>query len=203
MAASIPSADWSFSKRRPRPNSWRAARPASDASRRCVGRLQPATASRAKTHRARTCSSICSTLARARAPPSNEETPTASGELRLGERPYTLVAELSYRCPLGSRVLLESGGRSAAGASSPPRPGAESSEKPRRSECLQVQPHGRREPLMRDDLEITGCCGARGWSLSANLISSGIPADGERLARGRWADSLQLSVQDVDPMGAA
>jgi pyrroloquinoline quinone biosynthesis protein E len=60
------------------------------------------------------------------------------------------------------------------------------------------------EPLVRDDLEEL-VAAARASELYVNLITSGIPADGERLGRLAAAglDSVQLSVQDVDPAGAA
>ena len=46
---------------------------------------------------------------------------------------------------------------------------------------------------------------ARKSDLYVNLITSGIPADADRLARLAAAglDSLQLSVQDTDPHGAS
>ena len=57
---------------------------------------------------------------------------------------------------------------------------------------------------MRPDLEAL-VAAARKSDLYINLITSGIPADPERLARlaGAGLDSLQLSVQDSDPHGAA
>jgi pyrroloquinoline quinone biosynthesis protein E len=116
-------------------------------------------------------------------------------------RPYTLVAELSYRCPLScgycsnpveldkhaleldtaawKRVLGEA---AALG-------------------ILQVNLTGG-EPLVRDDLEEL-VAAARGHELYVNLITSGVPLPAERLARLRAAglDSLQLSVQDTDGEG--
>ena len=60
------------------------------------------------------------------------------------------------------------------------------------------------EPLVRGDLEAL-VAAARESDLYINLITSGIPADAERLARLAAAglDSVQLSVQDSDPRGAA
>jgi PqqA peptide cyclase len=116
-------------------------------------------------------------------------------------RPYTLVAELSYRCPLScgycsnpleldrhtreldtatwTRVLGEAAGLG----------------------ILQVNLTGG-EPLVRDDLEEL-VAASRKNDLYTNLITSGVPLPAERLARLRAAglDSLQLSVQDTDGEG--
>ncbi|MDB4980703.1 MAG: hypothetical protein JWM82_1455, partial [Myxococcales bacterium] len=117
-------------------------------------------------------------------------------------RPYTLVAELSYRCPLScgycsnpleldkhaheldtaawKRVLGEA---AALG-------------------ILQVNLTGG-EPLVRDDLEQL-VAASRGHDLYTNLITSGVPLPRARLERLKAAglDSLQLSVQDTDATGA-
>ena len=117
-------------------------------------------------------------------------------------RPYTLVAELSYRCPLQcgycsnpieldkhtaeldtatwKRVLGEA---AALG-------------------ILQVNLTGG-EPLVRDDVEEL-VAEARARELYVNLITSGVPVDRARLARLKAAglDSLQLSVQDTDGEGS-
>ena len=116
-------------------------------------------------------------------------------------RPYTLIAELSYRCPLAcgycsnpleldrhvreldtttwQRVLGEA---AALGV-------------------LQVNLTGG-EPVVREDLE-TLVAEARARELYVNLITSGVPLPAERLARLKAAglDSLQLSVQDTDAVG--
>jgi pyrroloquinoline quinone biosynthesis protein E len=124
----------------------------------------------------------------------------AAGE---APRPYTLVAELTYRCPLACgycsnptelwreapeldtegwrRVIAEA---AALGV-------------------LQVNFTGG-EPLVRSDLEaLVGEAHAR--ELYVNLITSGIPADADRLARLAAAGlaSVQLSIQDTDARGAA
>ncbi|HVZ74563.1 MAG TPA: pyrroloquinoline quinone biosynthesis protein PqqE [Polyangia bacterium] len=116
-------------------------------------------------------------------------------------RPYTLVAELSYRCPLScgycsnpleldkhaaeldtatwTRVLGEA---AALG-------------------ILQVNLTGG-EPLVRDDVEEI-VAAARKHELYTNLITSGVPLPRARLEllRAAGLDSLQLSVQDVDAEG--
>jgi len=119
-------------------------------------------------------------------------------------RPYTLIAELTYRCPLGcaycSNPLDMSGGVDAELETSDwERVFAEAAA----LGVLQVNLTGG-EPLVRRDLEAL-VAAARARELYVNLITSGIPADAERL-RGLAAaglDSLQLSVQDVDQQGAA
>jgi len=118
-------------------------------------------------------------------------------------RPYTLVAELTYRCPL------------ACGYCSNPLDLA------RHSAELDTAGWGRvftdaaalgvlqanltgGEPLVRPDLTAL-VAAAHAQELYVNLITSGIPADRARLAElaGAGLDSIQLSVQDVDPHGAA
>jgi pyrroloquinoline quinone biosynthesis protein E len=118
-------------------------------------------------------------------------------------RPYTLIAELTYRCPL-----------SCAYCSNPLELGSHTAElttddwarvfvEAAALGVLQVNLTGG-EPLVRGDLEAL-VAAARKSDLYVNLITSGIPADADRLARLAAAglDSLQLSVQDSDPHGAA
>ncbi|HSY41410.1 MAG TPA: pyrroloquinoline quinone biosynthesis protein PqqE [Polyangia bacterium] len=118
-------------------------------------------------------------------------------------RPYTLIAELTYRCPL-----------SCAYCSNPLELGRHDAElttddwarvfaQAAALGVLQVNLTGG-EPLVRGDLEPL-VAAARKSDLYINLITSGIPADPDRLARLAAAglDSLQLSVQDSDPHGAA
>ena len=121
----------------------------------------------------------------------------------VAPRPYTLVAELSYRCPLScaycsNPVDLERR-RDELGTADWKRVFAEAAA----LGILQVNLTGG-EPLVRDDLEEL-VAAARASELYVNLITSGIPADGDRLGRlvAAGLDSLQLSVQDVDPAGAA
>jgi PqqA peptide cyclase len=118
-------------------------------------------------------------------------------------RPYTLVAELSYRCPLScgycsnplelarhTEELDTAGWRRVFGEAAA-------------LGVLQVNLTGG-EPLVRADLEEL-VAAAHQHELYTNLITSGIPVDPARLARLAAAglDSVQLSVQDVDPAGAA
>lgn len=118
-------------------------------------------------------------------------------------RPYTLVAELTYRCPL-----------SCAYCSNPLELGRPADEldtatwgrvfrEAAELGVLQLNLTGG-EPLARSDLEAL-IAEAHASELYVNLITSGIPADAERLARLKAAglDALQISVQDTDAAGAA
>ena len=117
-------------------------------------------------------------------------------------RPYTLVAELTYRCPL--RCLYCSNPVDYA------RHGEELDSATwrrllREAEALgivQVNLTGG-EPLVREDLEPL-IEEARRLDLYVNLITSGIPLTRERLARFRalGLDSVQLSIQDVAAPGS-
>jgi pyrroloquinoline quinone biosynthesis protein E len=118
-------------------------------------------------------------------------------------RPYTLIAELTYRCPLGcgycSNPLelarhadeLDTGGWARVFAEAAALG------------VLQVNLTGG-EPLIRPDLEVL-VAAAHDRELYVNLITSGIPVDAARLARlvAAGLDSVQLSIQDSDPRGAA
>jgi len=114
---------------------------------------------------------------------------------REAERPYTLIAELTYRCPL--RCVYCSNPLDYA------RHRDELTESEwqrvfREAEALgvvQLNLTGG-EPLVRDDLE--GLVGAaRALDLYTNLITAGVPLSRERLERLRDAglDSVQLSIQ--------
>jgi PqqA peptide cyclase len=118
-------------------------------------------------------------------------------------RPYTLVAELTYRCPLACGYC-----------SNPLELGRHTDELDTAAwtrvlgeaaalGVLQVNLTGG-EPLVRADLE-TLVAAARREDLYVNLITSGIPSDGARLQRLAAAglDSVQISIQDTDPRGAA
>jgi pyrroloquinoline quinone biosynthesis protein E len=114
------------------------------------------------------------------------------------ERPYTLVAELTYRCPL--RCVYCSNPLDYA------RHGEELDTATwlrvlREAEDLgvvQVNLTGG-EPLVRDDLEAI-VEEARRLDLYTNLITSGVPLRRERLARLRalGLDNVQVSIQDTE-----
>ena len=117
-------------------------------------------------------------------------------------RPYTLVAELTYRCPL--RCVY---------CSNPLDYGRHGEELDtetwlrvlREAEDLgvvQLNLTGG-EPLVRDDLEAI-VEEARRLDLYTNLITSGIPLRRERLARFRelGLDNVQISIQDTEAAGS-
>jgi pyrroloquinoline quinone biosynthesis protein E len=118
-------------------------------------------------------------------------------------RPYTLVAELTYRCPLrcaycSNPVELERHGRELDTATWRRVLGE--------AEALGVvQLHlSGGEPLLRDDLEAL-IEEAHARQLYTNLITSGTPLTFERL-RGlaeRGLDAVQISFQDARPGAAA
>ncbi|HXG03156.1 MAG TPA: pyrroloquinoline quinone biosynthesis protein PqqE [Candidatus Binatia bacterium] len=117
--------------------------------------------------------------------------------MSTAERPYTLVAELTYRCPL--RCVYCSNPLDYAR-----RPDALSTEDWRRvfreaEDLGVVQLHlTGGEPLLRDDLEPL-VEEARRLDLYTNLITSGVPLTRERLAglARRGLDNVQVSIQDV------
>ncbi|HTQ75833.1 MAG TPA: pyrroloquinoline quinone biosynthesis protein PqqE [Burkholderiales bacterium] len=112
-------------------------------------------------------------------------------------RPYTLVAELTYRCPLRCSYC-----------SNPIDWAKRKSELDtetwlrvfREAEDLGVVGLNLTggEPIVRRDLEEL-IAGARKLDLYTNLITSGIPLSRERLASFRAAglDNVQVSIQDV------
>lgn len=112
-------------------------------------------------------------------------------------RPYTLVAELTYRCPLRcvycSNPLDYASHQDALSTEDWLRVFREAEG----LGVVQLNLTGG-EPLIRDDLE-TLVEGARALDLYTNLITSGIPCTRERLARLRAGglDNVQVSIQDV------
>jgi pyrroloquinoline quinone biosynthesis protein E len=114
-----------------------------------------------------------------------------------GDRPYTLVAELTYRCPL--RCVY---------CSNPVDYARHADELDTETWCrvfreaealgvVQLNLTGG-EPALRADLEAL-IEEARRLDLYTNLITSGIPLTYERLSgfRALGLDSVQLSIQDV------
>jgi PqqA peptide cyclase len=121
----------------------------------------------------------------------------------VAERPYTLVAELTYRCPLACAYCSNPLELARHDAELSTDDWARVFREAAALGVLQVNLTGG-EPLVRADLEIL-VAAARASDLYINLITSGIPEDAERLKRLAAAglDSLQLSVQDSDSHGAA
>ncbi len=112
-------------------------------------------------------------------------------------RPYTLIAELTYRCslrcPYCSNPLDYARHSAELDTATWLRVFREAED----LGVVQLNLTGG-EPLIRDDLERL-IEAARGLDLYTNLITSGIPLTRERLARFRalGLDSIQLSIQDV------
>ena len=112
-------------------------------------------------------------------------------------RPYTLVAELTYRCPL--RCVYCSNPLDFARH----RDGLDTEDwlrifrEAENLGVVQLNLTGG-EPLLRADLEAL-VEGARALDLYTNLITSGIPLARERLAelKRRGLDNVQVSIQDV------
>jgi PqqA peptide cyclase len=124
--------------------------------------------------------------------------PGNGGGIGEGPRPYTLVAELSYRCPLRcvycSNPVEYARHRDELDTDGWLRVFREAED----LGVVQLNLTGG-EPLVRDDLEAL-VEGARALDLYTNLITSGIPLARERLARLRalGLDNVQLSIQDVE-----
>jgi len=118
------------------------------------------------------------------------------------DRPYTLIAELTYRCPLRcvycSNPVDFAEHKDRLGAEDWKRVLTEADE----LGVMQLNLTGG-EPLVRSDLEDI-VRHAAGLGLYTNLITSGLPLARERLVALRDAgiDSVQLSIQDVEKVSA-
>jgi pyrroloquinoline quinone biosynthesis protein E len=125
---------------------------------------------------------------------------TASAEI---PRPYTLVAELTYRCPLRCAYCSNPVHLDALGAEIDAATWARVFKEAEALGVMQVTLTGG-EPLLRSDLEQL-VRAARDSDLFTTLITSGISADRDALARLRDAglEGVQLSFQDVDGRAAA
>jgi PqqA peptide cyclase len=115
----------------------------------------------------------------------------------MGERPYTLTAELTYRCPLHCAYCSNP-------VSYDDRPALDTAQWRRvfaEAEgmgVMQVNLTGG-EPLLRSDLELL-TEQAHALGLYTNLITSGVPLSRERLTglRDSGLDAVQLSLQSTD-----
>jgi len=120
----------------------------------------------------------------------------------MSERPYTLVAELTYRCPLRcvycSNPINYAEQRDGLSTEDWTRVFREAEE----LGVVQLNLSGG-EPLLRDDLDALVRAGAE-IDLYTNLITSGLPLDRARLATLREAglSSVQLSFQDAEAESA-
>ena len=116
-------------------------------------------------------------------------------------RPYTLVAELTYRCPLRCAYCSNPVAPELGPALAPERWLHALAPAARRG-VLQVHFTGG-EPLLRADLEAL-VAGATAAGLYSTLITSGIPAThaGLHALRDAGLCAVQLSFQDTDRAGA-
>jgi len=116
-------------------------------------------------------------------------------------RPYTLIAELTYRCPLACPYCsnpLDLRARAHETTELTTDEWCRAFEDASALGVMQLHLTGG-EPLARKDLEAL-VAKARALDLYVNLITSGIPLSRERLVALAKAglDAIQLSVQDVD-----
>jgi pyrroloquinoline quinone biosynthesis protein E len=112
-------------------------------------------------------------------------------------RPYTLVAELTYRCPLRCVYCSNPVDWARHGDGLDTADWLRVFRQAEELGVVQLNLTGG-EPLLRRDLE-TLVEAARGLDLYTNLITSGIPLTRERLAelKARGLDNVQVSIQDV------
>jgi pyrroloquinoline quinone biosynthesis protein E len=115
----------------------------------------------------------------------------------MAHRPYTLIAELTYRCALRCCYCSNPVGHAGDRPELPTGVWLRVLEEAEELGVVQVNLTGG-EPVLRDDLEAL-IDSASNLDLYTNLITSGIPLTYERLARLRAAGlrSLQLSFQGV------
>ena len=134
------------------------------------------------------------------AEPASEVTFKDDGDVL---RPYTLVAELTYRCGLRCAYCSNPVHLQSFGAELDTPTWARVFREAEELGVMQVTLTGG-EPLLRHDLELL-VREARALELYTTLITSGIPLERERLVRLHEAglDGLQLSIQDTDSATAA
>jgi pyrroloquinoline quinone biosynthesis protein E len=121
--------------------------------------------------------------------------PAVAGET---PRPYTVVAELTYRCPLRCAYCSNPVRLDAMGPELSATDWARVFREAEQLGVMQVTLTGG-EPLLRADLEEI-VAAARAADLYTTLITSGLPLARERLValRDRGLDGVQLSIQDTD-----
>ena len=114
-------------------------------------------------------------------------------------RPYTLIAELTYKCPLRCVYCSNPVDYTRHDQELDTATWLRVFEEAEELGVVQLNLTGG-EPLVRNDLEQL-IAKARSLDLYTNLITSGIPLTQERLARFRelGLDNVQLSIQDVKP----
>ena len=114
-------------------------------------------------------------------------------------RPYTLIAELTYRCPLRCPYCSNPLGYAGHGNEVDTDTWLRVFQEAETLGVVQLNLTGG-EPLLRDDLELFIEKASR-LELYTNLITSGIPLTFERLSRFRalGLNSVQLSIQSTRP----
>ena len=135
----------------------------------------------------------------ARLPPDHGRSrPRAGGGVSGGERPYTLVAELTYRCPLRCVYCSNPLDYARQGEELDTATWIRVLGEAEDLGVVQLNLTGG-EPLVRDDLEAL-VAEARRLDLYTNLITSGVPLRRERLAqlRALGLDNVQISIQDTE-----
>lgn len=112
-------------------------------------------------------------------------------------RPYTLVAELTYRCPLRCLYCSNPVRRPGAGDELGTETWRRTIAQAEALGVVQLHLTGG-EPLLRDDLESI-VAGGRSAGLYTNLITSGVPVTRERLAglSEHGLDAIQISLQGL------
>jgi pyrroloquinoline quinone biosynthesis protein E len=132
------------------------------------------------------------------APPSPGALPAGARD----EQPYTLIAELTYRCPLRCPYCSNPMELAAAASELSTEEWLRVFSEAAELGVMAVHLTGG-EPLARRDVEVL-VAGARAAGLYTNLITSGVPLTRERLAALAKAgvDHVQLSVQDAEAEGA-
>jgi pyrroloquinoline quinone biosynthesis protein E len=125
-------------------------------------------------------------------------TDTGADTVTSAPRPYTLVAELTYRCPLRCAYCSNPVRLDAQGPELSTEIWARAFAEAESIGVMQVNLTGG-EPLVRDDLEQL-VAAARARDLYTTLITSGVPLTRDRLSglRDAGLDGLQLSIQDLD-----
>jgi pyrroloquinoline quinone biosynthesis protein E len=114
-------------------------------------------------------------------------------------RPYTLIAELTYRCPLRCPYCSNPLDYAHRGDEIETTNWLRVFREAEELGIVQVNVTGG-EPLLRDDLEVL-IDGAHRLDLYTNLITSGIPLTRDRLAwlRACGLNSVQVSLQSTRP----
>jgi pyrroloquinoline quinone biosynthesis protein E len=132
----------------------------------------------------------------------NAEGSLPSPAPRPAPRPYTLIAELTHRCPLRCPYCSNPLDLDAHRAELTTEEWCRVFEDAAALGVMQLHLTGG-EPLARRDLEAL-VTKARALDLYVNLITSGVPLKRERLEGIARAglDALQLSVQDTDRAGS-